>query len=182
MASFCRSAAAAGARSAALRSRSPTARPFLAATYPLAPPRLNRSRTAPPPPPTPSESLACSRRSFSCVFARSGSLEAWKCEPLFVLPVPGPSWRRRRRWRVWSRSFRCTARWPPRGCGPASPPAPRPGAASPKVEPLYPLACFLLFCTFVIGWIGGSSLVSDISVAGSVVIPDACWSRPTLFA
>jgi hypothetical protein len=109
------------------------------------------------PSPTPSESLACSRRSFNCVFARSGSLEAWKCEPLFVLPVPGPSWRRRRRWRVWSRSCRCTARWPPRGCGPASPPAPRPGAASPKVDPL---ACFLLFLYFC-NWLDWRILVGQ---------------------
>ncbi|KAG0522311.1 hypothetical protein BDA96_07G026100 [Sorghum bicolor] len=41
MASLCRSAAAA-ARSAAVRSRSSMARPFLAATSPVSPPRIRR--------------------------------------------------------------------------------------------------------------------------------------------
>ncbi|XP_062193065.1 protein NONRESPONDING TO OXYLIPINS 2, mitochondrial-like isoform X3 [Phragmites australis] len=46
MASFCRSAAAAVVRSAALRSRSPTARPFPGTRSPVAPPRVRRPVTA----------------------------------------------------------------------------------------------------------------------------------------
>ncbi|KAK3122615.1 hypothetical protein QOZ80_8AG0615930 [Eleusine coracana subsp. coracana] len=46
MASFCRSAAAAAVRSAALRSRSPVTSPFQAARSPVAPPRIRRPLVA----------------------------------------------------------------------------------------------------------------------------------------
>ncbi|NP_001394054.1 Protein NONRESPONDING TO OXYLIPINS 2, mitochondrial-like isoform 2 [Zea mays] len=82
MASFCRAAAAAGARSAALRSRSPTARPFLAATSPVAPPRFHRPLVAAAAALASLESLVplhsavAAARLRSCIAAGSAS---WSC-------------------------------------------------------------------------------------------------------